>query len=54
MIIWFAKAREYRARRLPDGRRGTTLAEPDPDGLAAAMTTAGQTLPKIPSQRGQQ
>ena len=54
VIIVLAHAREYRAYKLPGPRRDTTLAAPTPDGLAAAITTAEQTLPTIPSQRGQQ
>jgi hypothetical protein len=54
VIIWLAPASEYRAYKLPGPRRDTTLAAPTPDGLAAAITTAEQALPKIPSQRGQQ
>jgi hypothetical protein len=54
VIIWLAPAREYRAYRLPDPRRDTTLAAPTPDGLAAAITKTEQAIPEIPAQRGQQ
>jgi hypothetical protein len=54
VILWVAPAREYRAYRLPDPRRDTTLAAPTPDGLAATITETEQAFPRIPSQRGQQ
>jgi hypothetical protein len=54
VIIWLTPAREYRAYRLPDARRDTTLAATTPDRLAAAITRAEQAFPRIPCQRGQQ
>jgi len=52
VVLWIAKAREYRAyRRLPGTRRDARLAAPTPGDLAAQITAAeGTSLPPSPGQ----